>query len=527
MAITIRPCHSASWINRGIGAHYVKPVSRKKSRAKAEFGDFQTPQKLATDALELVRSLGIDAHTIIEPSCGKGAFVNAAVATYPDAKRVIGFEINGAHLNEARDAQKGEPKATLERANFFDVDWASALAGASEPILVIGNPPWVTSADLGTLSSRNLPKKSNFHGRAGIDAITGKSNFDISEWMLLRYLEWIERREGAIAVLCKTAVARKILLSAWTRNYPVSFARIYELDAARHFGAAVDACLLIMEVSQHKRSTTSCDVYAAFDAGAPERTIAFVDGLLVSDARRFTAHRKLLAKDKHYVWRSGIKHDCSKIMELKSDGGAFRNGLGESVILEPDYLYPMLKSSDVGNGRLDCRGVMLVTQRSVGEDTSAIRRDAPKTWSYLQSHAEILDRRGSSIYRGRPQFSIFGVGAYSFAPWKIAISGFYKALRFVRIGPVRGLPVVLDDTVNFLPCASESEADFLYELLTSRQATEFYESMVAWDEKRPLTVDLLRRLSLRNLAAELGRSADYAGFAACEDGPLFQPSQAA
>ena len=115
-----------------------------------------------------------------------------------------------------------------------------------------------------------------------------------------------------------------------------------------------------------------------------------------------------------------------------------------------------------------------------------------------------LGSRGSSIYRNKPPFSIFGVGPYTFAPWKIAISGFYKRLMFVRVGPVDGKPVVLDGTINFLPCTCEAEADFLAGILTSEPATEFFYSMVSWDEKRPITVELLRRLSLRKLSAELG-----------------------
>ena len=57
-------------------------------------------------------------------------------------------------------------------------------------------------------------------------------------------------------------------------------------------------------------------------------------------------------------------------------------------------------------------------------------------WGYLLAHADLLDARSSSIYRKRPRFSVFGVGPYTFAPWKVGISGFYKTLDFRAIGPV-------------------------------------------------------------------------------------------
>ena len=115
-----------------------------------------------------------------------------------------------------------------------------------------------------------------------------------------------------------------------------------------------------------------------------------------------------------------------------------------------------------------------------------------------------MNKRASSIYRKRPAFSIFGVGDYSFAPWKVAISGFYKRLKFLVVGPFRGKPVVLDDTSYFLPCQTNGEALYLASLLNSSAARSFYSAFVFWDSKRPITAELLRRLDLRRLAKELG-----------------------
>jgi hypothetical protein len=497
----------------------------KKSKAKAEFGDFQTPYALALAATQIVKSLGIMPRTIVEPTCGLGAFVDAAASTFPGADKIIGADINSSYVASAATLTARDSRVEIKLANFFDIDWSEILQGAQEPYLMLGNPPWVTSAELGSLSSDNLPVKSNFHGRTGIEAITGRSNFDISEWMLLRYIELLQGRAGAIAVLCKTAVARKILLSVWKRGFSFASARLYKIDALQNFGASVDACFFVVENAVHSVGSMSCDIFASFESPAPAQTMAFIDGHIIVDEKKFLRRRALLGQDERYVWRSGIKHDCSKVMELKLDGKSYVNGLGERVEIEDLFLYPMLKSSDVGNGRVEHRSMMLVTQQAVGQDTAAIQVSAPKTWNYLEGHADLLERRGSSIYRNKPRFSIFGVGPYSFAPWKVAISGFYKSLRFVVLGPRDGRCMVLDDTVNFLGCASEAEANFLLDLLSSLEAKEFYGSMISWDEKRPITVELLRRLNIRRLAAELGRSEEYDRHAAFDEGPLFSASR--
>jgi hypothetical protein len=487
-------------------------VRERKTKAVTEFGDFQTPTALALAATRVLCRLDIRPRSILEPTCGRGAFIAAATASFPDAESIIGIDINRDHLasNTAMNGRTVE----LRYGNFFKLDWAGVVTKAGEPWLIIGNPPWVTNSNLGAIESDNLPAKSNFHGRQGIEAITGKSNFDISEWMILRYLDWLKGRIGAVAVLCKTAVARKILLHVWKTGGSLRSARIYEIDALEHFGAAVDACFFVLEI-EPKAQTLSCDIFDSLDAKTSSRTIGFLDGKILSDVTAFNNYRNLLGPEDRYVWRSGIKHDCSKVMELTNTiSQGYQNGLGETVALEDVILFPMLKSSDIGNGRIHCRRVMVVTQKRVGDDTSYIRMRAPETWNYLKRHAALLRKRGSAIYRNKPPFSVFGVGPYTFAPWKIAISGFYKKLCFVKVGPVRGRPVVFDDTVYFLPCWSEEEACFIEALLRSEPAQRFLHSMIHWDEKRPITVEILCRLSIRKLAGMLGREQDYAQLAA-------------
>ncbi|HYJ82054.1 MAG TPA: hypothetical protein VEW26_04315, partial [Allosphingosinicella sp.] len=125
----------------------------------------------------------------------------------------------------------------------------------------------------------------------------------------------------------------------------------------------------------------------------------------------------------------------------------------------------------------------------------------------LQRHKATLSARRSAVYRGKPPFSIFGVGDYAFLPWKVAISGLYKSLRFRVFGPRDGKPVMFDDTVYFLPFRSRDEALETLALLESAEARSFLNAMIFWDEKRPITAGILRRLDLEALAALLGKQA--------------------
>jgi len=484
---------------------------KRKSKQRTEFGDWQTPINLARDVCSLLSRKGLKPASILEPTCGHGAFLVAALESFPTVKEAVGIDINGDYIKIAEASIRKINTACDSRIiqeDFFSVDWDQVVSSLPEPILVIGNPPWVTNAQLMSLGSVNLPPKTNFQKHRGIEAITGKSNFDVSEWMLIKTLEWMQNREATLAMLSKSTVARKALVHAWQNRYHIKESNIYNIDALKRFGTSVGACLLVISTSP-KYHDTVCTVYESLNHKSASTTIGYRQCRLVTNAQTFERYKHLISRgEQRCNWRSGIKHDCSRIMELRKEQRLYRNGLGELVDLEDTFLYPMLKSSDLAKGPpFNFLKRMLVTQRIVGESTDRIKHIAPKTWKYLNEHADLLNRRASSIYRNRPRFSIFGVGNYSFAPWKVGISGFYKDLNFRIVGSVEEKPVMLDDTCYFVACKTEDEAIHLEEFLNSEVAKDFFSCFIFWDAKRPITTNLLGSLDINALAKELGRPA--------------------
>jgi hypothetical protein len=127
-------------------------------------------------------------------------------------------------------------------------------------------------------------------------------------------------------------------------------------------------------------------------------------------------------------------------------------------------------------------------------------------WKYLEHYGSYFDSRKSSIYKNQSRFAMFGVGPYSFTPYKVAICGLYKKLVFTVVGPINGKPVMVDDTAYFLPCMNEDEARMLADVLNGLSAHQFFEARVFWDMKRPINKGLLQSLSLDALLRENGRS---------------------
>jgi hypothetical protein len=239
-------------------------------------------------------------------------------------------------------------------------------------------------------------------------------------------------------------------------------------------------------------------VFSSLDAERLERICGLRDNLIIADIPTYEKWQHLRAKCPS-GWRSGIKHDCASVFELRTHEGHFINKLGETVDIEPEHLFPLLKSSDLANHKEPSRW-LFIPHRSLADDPVQLSISAPKAWNYLLAHAHLLDARKSSIYRLRPRFSLFGLGPYSFTPWKVAISGLYKKLHFVPVSPHDNRPVVFDDTCYFFPCDTEAECRTLHTLLQSEPAREFFSSLTFWDEKRPITAELLNLLDLHLLA---------------------------
>lgn len=473
-------------------------------KLKVEFGDFQTPNTLAQDVCAKLLSLGYSPEAVVEPTCGLGAFVIAASEAFNSAREVLGVEINDEYLSLLRRqiaAHDIGHRVRTERSDFFEKDWKAEFSRLHGRILVIGNLPWVTNSTQGQIGGKNLPEKSNFLNHVGFDAITGKSNFDISEWMLLEIFRSLKGRDSDVAMLVKSAVARKVLSHLERQGAYVSEASIYAIDAKRDFDASVDACLLVVRLSAHGiRVNHDYSVYASLHSAEGKR-VGHRNGLTVCDLDSYESLSFLVGNSPE-KWRSGIKHDASAVMEITRTTSGMCNGLGEHVDIEDTHMFPLLKGSDVGSAKEWRNKFVLVTQRSVGESTEVIRKFSPRTWSYLEAHGGVLDARASIIYKKNPRFSVFGVGEYAFRPWKIAICSLYKSLGFQLIGPIEGKPVMFDDTVYYLSFESEEEAKTVLGALRSEQATKLLSALIFWDEKRPIKTSLLNVLDWSRIAGQ-------------------------
>ncbi|NET73851.1 MAG: SAM-dependent DNA methyltransferase [Sphaerospermopsis sp. SIO1G2] len=143
-----------------------------KFQQTIEFGDFQTPSWFAKQVCSLLVELGVKPDTLIEPTCGVGAFLIAGLNSFPNSSG-YGIEINADYAiasQQSLASRNLEERATIINGDFFQINWDD-FVDEEDQTLFIGNPPWVTNSALSKLQSKNLPQKSNFNGLKGIEAI--------------------------------------------------------------------------------------------------------------------------------------------------------------------------------------------------------------------------------------------------------------------------------------------------------------------------------------------------------------------
>lgn len=481
---------------------------------RAEYGDFQTNSDLANKVTLHLASKNISPEVVIEPTCGKGNFIIASLRNFDNIKNVFGVEIYKPYVWETKfnivdfflsNPKANKPQISIVHCNVFDFDFKTiAKEHSTNDLLVIGNPPWVTNSKLGSLNSTNLPKKTNFKNHSGLDAMTGKGNFDIAEFITLTMIETFQNMKGNLLLLVKNSVIKNIVFDQNKNRYKISAIEKHCIDSKKEFNVSVEAALFYCKLNS--LPTFDCTEFDFYNNQKSQLKFGWLNDKFVSNIDTYI-HTKEIDGECPFVWRQGLKHDCSTVMELDKVNGHYVNGLNEEVKLEDDLVYGILKSSDLKNTVINqTRKFTIVTQKKVGQETKYIKTEYPKTYQYLTQHQANFDARKSSIYNNKPLFSIFGIGDYSFKPFKVAISGLYKTFHFTLILPQDNKPVMLDDTCYLIGFDKIEFAVYALILLNSNTTVQFLQSVTFPDAKRTFTKDVLMRIDLLELAKQIDKS---------------------
>ncbi|RXK51519.1 N-6 DNA methylase [Halorientalis pallida] len=492
---------------------YTDVVSRD---VRLALGEYYTPRGVADLAVEALPASVADA-SVLDPGCGSGVFLTAALDRQRAAwtgsaddlldtavASVVGIDLNPVAVKSATlaycTALFDELEATDRDRFAVPVFLTDALGltrsdevefrGRSLDLAfdaLVGNPPWIPWERLSErLKDRwrdQYVEPLGLQPHEGVAARLGHSNDDVSvpfAWTCVhRYL----RSGGAAAFVLKRDLMRgpagAVLRRLQVGDRSLALADVQDLSALDPFpavgaNAAVYAFEADAEPSFPVPATvrTPDDDTADFGSGAAVRTsTASTATELVpldpDDATtpwlRADAERAALGNCSHEI-RHGLKDDANDVFGLSRD---------ELDGLEHDLVYPYLKSRHVRKWGLTGHDLRLIPQEQAGEDNEAwLREEHPETYDYLAANREQLTDRSSSWLDRGPFYSVFGLGTYTWADYKVAWCrlGFKPHFTVVstRADPDLGeKQVIPGDHYMFVATDDRRTAHFLCALLNA------------------------------------------------------------
>ncbi|MFY9619660.1 MAG: N-6 DNA methylase [Pyrinomonadaceae bacterium] len=180
------------------------------------------------------------------------------------------------------------------------------------------------------------------------------------------------------------------------------------------------------------------------------------------------------------TWLNGVY--WIRILEVLNDGNLLVENLHNvgrievshvRTAIEPDLVYPLLRGRDVLRWRGEPSAHIILPNRTdklAGIAESEMKLQYPKTFAYLKSFEPQLKKRSGFRQYFKPTapfYSIYNVGPYTLAPYKVVWREQSKEFQAANLGSVGGKPIVPDHKLMEVACYAEDEADYLTGLLGS------------------------------------------------------------
>ena len=132
-----------------------------------QWGDFQTPPELVREVVQFLESLRQWTH-VLEPTCGEGNFVEGARTIGQSVREIMGLDVSPEYAARTAARFAADDRVTILHADIFKTDLRTLpWLTVPEELLVLGNPPWVTSAEIGSHGGSNLPNEDQPQGAPG------------------------------------------------------------------------------------------------------------------------------------------------------------------------------------------------------------------------------------------------------------------------------------------------------------------------------------------------------------------------
>jgi SAM-dependent methyltransferase len=392
---------------------------------------------------------------------------------------------------------------------------------------IVGNPPWVNWEHLPDGYRQSIAplwvSKYQLFPHRGFDAILGKSKDDISILMTYVMADKLLKDGGKLGFVITQSVFKTAGGGQGFRQFripqpngkfvPLRVLHVDDMVALQPFeGASNRTAVMVLEKGKPTTYPVPYTVWRkvkgarfTYDSTLEEVTNATVrlnfvaepvnrsdptSPWLTARPKAIKAVRKVLGKS-DYVAHAGAYTGGANavywvdIVYKRPDGLVVVRNITEGAKvkvdevtepIEPDLLYPLLRGRDVQRWKAQPSAWILITHLP-GMGLKAIpekemQTQYPRTYGYLKRFEEVLRERRSRgisdmLKKGAPFYTMFAVGTYTFAPWKVVWPWISKGIRAAVVGLFDGKPVVPEHNAFLVACDALEEALYICALLNS------------------------------------------------------------
>lgn len=529
-------------------------------------GEFYTPDWLADFVLEQVGFPDSDTPRLVDPACGSGTFLLAAVRRLRrvGTGKELWKTLFGTRVDVSQPALVGldthRPAVLAARYNLLatlaehvpageeftlPVSRADALTESAElaPLcetfdFLVGNPPWVLWDHL---SPRDRELRMPLWREYGLFTLDGSAaqhggaKKDLSALVLLVGADRLMRHGGRLGMLVPRSLLHAKGAGDGFRRFhlarseaPLGITGVEDFSAIDVFPRTSNRTLALF--AEKGRSTTypvryrrwkapptrqgnSANARGASQAEAHTLSTAMTDqsptamefAAAPADATRLGSPWLLQPASAEIPWDRLVGPSAYRAHLGANTGGA--NGVywveivataGRNVIvrnlaecgrpafpkveleIEPDLLFPLIRWRDLGRFAACTAAYILMPQdpqRRRGIPEEILKETYPLTFQYLQQFSDRLNRRAAyQRFQSRAAwYSMYNVGTYTFAPWKVVWRRMDRQLTAAVVGPgddghLGWRPLIPQETCVLVACGHEQEAHYLAAVLNSSWA---------------------------------------------------------
>jgi len=440
--------------------------------------------------------------------------------------------------------------------------WARIIKNNFAPLFVgkvdfiAGNPPWVRWGFLPSEyreQTAHLWREYDLFTKKGLESRMGTAELDLS--MLFTYVAadiFLKNANGRLGFVITKEVLKSKGAGEGFRKFHVSEKslvlnpfRVDDLSALQPFYAANKTACLFLEKGTPQHFPVPYFVWSKSpDASVAERDMSLIEaGAYLSQTAQeakpvgevgsawqsspaaTSGTLKKLAGQSKFKARIGARVEPYGVYWVQVvDGTNPRKPIIENLpelgktairkisprVIEPDYLFPVLRGRDIKRWKSSYSVWALILNRSTKRDDLieelTLRAKAPLTFEYLNEfRQELLNRANFWKFFGKrqisgteideassnahirlrssrpgfyeyevsdaPFYAMFNIGPYTFAPFRVCWSRMSNAIKAAVVSevdtPIGRKTLIPTDTATIVPFESEDEAHYFCSIVNS------------------------------------------------------------